>query len=152
MSTTRWTPLMSRIATGKAIGLAIGIVGFLLMPILAPETALTVRIGILLWYATIGAVIGVFGVVDFHPVLRLPMPWWVRAPLITAWFNVLLSLFAYPTLAPVVAGVWPWQGFTAFVLGATVEGLIVGLVIGYAATRWFGEGPTIVDSTPSIQR
>jgi hypothetical protein len=30
----------------------------------------------LLWYTTLGAIIGVF---TWHPVLKLPLPWWIRA-------------------------------------------------------------------------
>ena len=45
------------------------------------------RWGILLWYTTLGAIIGVFGVYTWNPVLKLPMPWWFLAPLLGAWMN-----------------------------------------------------------------
>ena len=135
---------MRRIAVGKLAGFAFGAIGFLLFPWVAPDAGFALRLGVLLWYTTIGAVIGVFGVVDMHPVFRVPLPWWVRAPLITAWFNVVLSLFAYPTMAPVVAGVWPWEGLGPFLLGAALEGIVIGLIIGHAVTRLYGDGPGIV--------
>jgi hypothetical protein len=42
-----------------------------------------------------GAIIGVFGVITYHPLLRLSMPWWFRAPLTGAWMNFVLTFFAY---------------------------------------------------------
>lgn len=42
-----------------------------------------------------GAFIRVFGMFTRHPVLRLPMTWWFRAPVIGAWMNLVLVFFAY---------------------------------------------------------
>lgn len=72
--------LVTRIAIGKGVGLAFGLLGFLLFPIFVPEVGWLPRIGILLWYTTLGAIIGAFGVFTFHPVLKFPLPWWFRAP------------------------------------------------------------------------
>ena len=87
--------IVTRIAIGKAIGFAIGLIAFIGIPFLAPDTGWQLRWGILLWYTTLGAVIGVFGIFSRHPVLMFPMPWWIRAPLIGAWLNFVLTFFAY---------------------------------------------------------
>jgi hypothetical protein len=79
--------LMTRIAIGKVIGFLFGFAGFIFLPYFLPDASMLLRWGILLWYTTVGAIIGVFGVLTYHPVLRLPMPWWFRAPLIGAWMN-----------------------------------------------------------------
>ncbi len=114
--------LVTRIAIGKMVGFAVGLAGFLLLPYFAPEAGWLVRWGVLLWYTTLGAIIGVFGVFTWHPVLKLPMPWWFRAPLLGAWMNfVLTSPFWF-----------------------TLEGAVVGLLIGYLATRFGGEGKETV--------
>ncbi len=76
--------LVTRIATGKAVGFAFGLAGFLMVPYLLPEADPMLRWGFLLWYTTLGAIIAIFGVFDWHPVLELPLPWWVRAPLLGA--------------------------------------------------------------------
>ena len=72
--------LITRIAVGKGVGLIFGLIGFVSLPYFVPEAGWLIRWGILLWYVTVGAIIGVFGVFTWHPVLKLPMPWWVRAP------------------------------------------------------------------------
>jgi len=68
--------LMTRIAIGKGIGFLVGLVGFFLLPQLLPEAGSLIRWGILFWYTTVGAIIGVFGVFTYHPILKLPFPWW----------------------------------------------------------------------------
>jgi hypothetical protein len=64
-----------RIATGKTTGFAFGLAGFLLLPQMPPGVDPLIRWGILLWYTTPGAIIAVFGVYTWHPVLRLLLPW-----------------------------------------------------------------------------
>lgn len=133
--------LVTRIAVGKAVGLLFGLIGFLTIPYLLPEADALVRWGFLLWYLTLGAMIGLSGVLDRHPVLNLPFPWWVRAPLIGAWFNLVLTLIAAEQL----------RAYAESLLGAgarftspfwfVAEGALAGLVIGFAATRAGGEGP-----------
>ena len=68
--------LMTRIVIGKGIGFVIGLVGFLALPWFLPEADWMLRWGVLLWYTTVGAVIGVMGVITWHPILHLPVPWW----------------------------------------------------------------------------
>jgi hypothetical protein len=92
----------------------------------------------------VGAVIGVFGVITWHPVLHLPLPWWVRAPFIGGWMNFILTFFAYDALQRAMATIlgpdFPFQSPFWFVL----EGAIIGLVMGYFATRFGGEGKETV--------
>ena len=79
--------LTTRIAIGKGIGFLFGLAGFLLLPLFLPDAGWLLRWGILLWYTTVGAIIGVFGVYTRHPILKLPLPWWFRAPIVGAWMN-----------------------------------------------------------------
>lgn len=132
--------LTTRIAVGKGLGFVIGLAGFILLPYLVPDVTWQLRWGVLLWYTTLGAIIGVYGVYSRHPVLHLPLPWWFRATIIGAWMNFVLTLFAYNTL----------KGIMVVLIGSNVvlsspywfvaEGSIVGLLIGYFATRFGGEG------------
>ncbi len=87
--------LVTRIGSGKGIGLAFGLLGLILYPYYLPDVGWLPRIGILLWYTTLGAIVGVFGVFTFHTVLKFPMPWWFRAPFLGAWMNFVLTFFAY---------------------------------------------------------
>jgi hypothetical protein len=136
--------LMTRIAIGKSVGFIIGLAGFIAMPYLFGETDIMLRWGILLWYTTVGAFIGVFGVVTWHPVLRLPMPWWFRSSLIGAWMNFVLTLFIYDSLQSYMTHVFGENGAMSSPFWLVLEGLLVGLLIGFLATRFGGEGKETV--------
>ena len=135
--------LVTRIAVGKMVGLLAGLIGFLMMPHVLPDAGEALRWGFLLWYVTLGAVIAVYGVFDFHPVLRIPLPWWVRSPLIGAWFNFVLTLLMYDTLASFSLALFGSGGVFVSPFWFVAEGALIGAVIGYLATRIGGEGPGI---------
>ena len=136
--------LITRIAIGKLIGLIFGLIGFFLLPVLWPESGSLLRWGILFWYITVGAFVGVFGVLNWHPILKLPLPWWFRAPLIGGWMNFVLTFFAYDSFKAMMVYVFgsdfPFTSPFWFVL----EGAIIGLIMGYFATRFGGEGRATV--------
>ncbi len=136
--------LVTRIAIGKAVGFAVGLAGFFLLPVFVPEAGWLIRWGILLWYTTLGAIIGVFGVFTYHPVLKLPMPWWFRAPLLGAWMNFVLTFFAYDTMKDMLVAMFGTDGVLTSPFWFTLEGAVVGLLIGYLATRFGGEGAETV--------
>ena len=92
-----WTPLgnpslMTRIAIAKSIGLVVGLIAFFVAPSIYPEMEMLTRVGILLWYPTLGAFVGLFGVMNWHPLLQIALPWWFRSIFIGAWMNFLLVL------------------------------------------------------------
>ncbi len=114
-----------------------------------PEAGWLIRWGILLWYTTLGAIIAVFGVFTWHPVLKLPMPWWVRAPVIGAWMNFVLTFFAFDVMRAMMTSLFGADGILASPFWFTAEGAVVGLVIGYVATRFGGEGKETIDEVIS---
>ena len=132
--------LFTRVAIGKGIGFVIGIIGFISLPYFLPEAGMMLRLGILFWYTTLGAIIGVFGVFTYHPVLKLPMPWWFRAPLLGAWMNFVLVFFAHDVMTDMMVSVFGEGGMLSSPFWFAAEGAIVGLIIGYLATRFGGEG------------
>ncbi len=138
--------LMTRIAVGKGIGFLVGLMGFIFLPYFLPEAGWLIRWGILLWYTTFGAIIGVFGVITHHPILNLPMPWWFRAPLIGAWLNFVLTFFAYDTMQAMMSNIFGEGGVLASPFWFAAEGAIIGFIIGYFATRFGGEGKEAVDT------
>lgn len=142
---SRYNSLVGRIAVGKLVGLVFGIAGFAMISYMAPDANWALPWGVLLWYATLGAVIGVFGVFTRHPVLQFPLPWWVRAPLIGAWMNFVLVLFAFESLKHVAVAIF--GGGSPFVspFWFVAEGAIVGAIIGFCATKIGGEGVEAVD-------
>ena len=96
--------LVTRVAIGKLIGFAVGLIGLLAIPHFWPDSSWMERIGFLCWYTTLGAFIGIAGVFTRHPVLKMPMPWWFRSAAIGAWMNLVLTLFIYDRLAAMMLG------------------------------------------------
>jgi len=138
--------LTMRIAIGKGLGFLVGLSGFICLPYFWPEADWLTRWGILLWYMTFGAIIGVFGVITHHPVLQLPMPWWFRAPLVGAWLNFTLCFFAYDTMKMMMTALFGDQGVWTSPFWFALEGALIGLLIGYFATRFGGEGKATVEN------
>jgi len=140
--------LITRIAIGKSIGLAFGLIGLIFMPFFLPEAGWMIRWGILLWYTTLGAIVGVFGVITYHPILKLPLPWWFRAPLIGGWMNFVLTFFAYDVMQQMLVFMFGQDGLFSSPFWFVLEGALIGLIIGYVATRFGGEGKEAVDTDP----
>ena len=141
--------LTTRIAIGKLIGFIIGLIGFIALPWFWPDATWMLRWGILLWYTTLGAIIGVYGVFTWHPILKLPMPWWFRAPLIGGWMNFVLTFFAWNEMATMLSVMFGADGLLTSPFWFVAEGALVGLLIGYLATRFGGEGKETMDETSS---
>lgn len=142
--------LVTRIAIGKAIGLVIGAIGFVSLPWLLPDAGWHLRLGVLLWYTTLGALIGMAGVFTWHPVLKLPLAWWFRAPLLGAWMNFVLTLFVHDTMAGALTVAFGEGSLFASPWWFVPEGAAVGLLIGFVATRFGGKGAATVTDAPSV--
>lgn len=138
--------LITRIVIGKAIGFMFGLSGFILLPYFLPDASWLLRWGILFWYTTLGAIIGVFGVFTYHPILKLPFPWWFRSALVGAWMNFVLTFFAYNDMQAMIHAVFGANGAISSPFWFVLEGALIGLVMGYFATRFGGEGKETVGS------
>lgn len=136
--------LITRIGVGKAAGLMFGLAGFFAVSNFAPDSGELMRWGLLLWYTTLGGLIGIFGVFTWHPVLKLPMPWWFRAPFLGAWMNFVLVFFAHDKLAQVLAGALGPDPMITSPFWFTLQGALVGLIIGFLTTHFGGEGKETV--------
>jgi hypothetical protein len=132
--------IITRIAIGKLMGFLFGLVGFFVIPFVAPEATLMLRVGIVLWYTTFGAIIGVFGIFTWHPVLKLPLPWWLRSTIIGAWMNFVLTLITYDNLQIITLEMFSENSLFTSPFWFVAEGAIIGIIIGYFATKFGGEG------------
>lgn len=137
--------LITRIAIGKSMGFIIGLVGFILLPFVTADASLMLRLGILFWYVTFGAVIGVFGVFTYHPILKCSMPWYFRSIVLGSWMNLILALVAYDELLKIMLPFFGQDSIFSSPFWIVLEGAIVALVIDYFATKIGGEGGKIVD-------
>ena len=133
--------LITRIAVGKLVGFVFGLIGLVSLPFFWPDADWLLRWGILFWYTTVGAVIGMFGVYTQHPILKLPLPWWLRSTMIGAWMNFVLVFFAFEKMEAMLTFMFAAGSILASPFWFVLEGAIVGIIIGYLATRIGGEGP-----------
>ena len=136
--------LLTRVAVGKTVGFLFGLVGFICLPLIFLEGGWLLRWGILLWYTTVGAVIGIFGVFDEHPLLHFRMPWWFRGLLFGAWMNLVLLFFSYDTMNAIMLSLFPEGGWLSSPFWFVAEGAILGMIIDYLSTRFGGEGKDVV--------
>lgn len=132
--------LITRIYIGKGTGFLFGLLGFLMIPMVMPETPMIFRVAILLWYPTVGAFVAFVGVFSKHPVLKCPLHWWYRSILVGAWMNLVVVLFAYETFADVLYAAFGSDGNYLSPYWFVLEGAIIALIIDFLATKYGGEG------------
>jgi hypothetical protein len=58
--------------------------------------------------------------------------------------NFVLTFFAYDAMGDMMLALFGQDGVLSSPFWFTVEGAIIGLVIGYFATRFGGEGPETI--------
>lgn len=138
--------VLTRIFVGKMIGLALGVSALLFIWVADLTVPVRMQVGMLFWYVLIGAFIGFMGVITrIGVVIDLPLPWWLRGSVVAINMNVALVLFASPGLAAVVSQMCPAiADFWTMLILAMLEGIAVGLLIDYFATRIGGEGVSTV--------
>ena len=128
--------LITRIAIGKTIGFIIGLIGFFMLPQFMPDVSMQLQWGVLLWYITFGAIIGVFGELTFIPIINISFPWWIRNPYIGGWLNLVLCLVAYQEFEMLFKAFYESYGIFASPYWIVVEGMIVGFIIGLVTNKF----------------
>ena len=134
-----------RVIWAKIIGLVIGICGLLFTPYIIPGADMTLKIGVLLWYVTLAAMIGLGGIYTWHPVLKIKIAWWWRGPLFGSWFNFVLLMLAYDAVAQILENVFGSQTILSSPWWLVAEGAAIGFFIDAAITYLAGDGPRLVD-------
>lgn len=121
------------VALGKLIGLCAGLAGFFMLPALLPEASVRLQWGILLWYLTFGAVVGALGTTPQPDFIPLRITWWLRAPLVGAWMNFVLTFFAWDWMKALLIAYFDGSGPLTSPWWFVAEGAIIGLLIGVVA-------------------
>jgi hypothetical protein len=134
-----------RVGIAKTVGFAFGLALFFLVPYIWPSEGLPLRVGLLLWYTTMGAIVGIFGVIDFHPLFRFPMPFWFRGAIVGGWMNFVLVLLMWEKLTVLFESMIGPMYFLDNPLWLVPEGMIVGFLIDALSTRTAGEGKIVLE-------
>jgi len=135
--------ILKRTMWAKSLGWVVSLIWFLAF-IWGGYYADNVMIawGILLWYPTVGAMIGLAGVMDEHPLLWKMGIW--RGIMLGAMMNFILVLFAAEALMDIAiqAG---YEVTTSFMIwGSLLEGAIIWGAIDWYVTAKFGEGKKLM--------
>ena len=137
--------MMKRVVVGKSLGFIVGLIGFVCMPYVFPEVSMMTRVGILFWYTLMGGMIAVFGVIDYHPVLKMRLNAWVRGVILGGSMNLALVLVGYAAIQPLMQSATIFTGMSPFWL--VLEGAVVAVVIDLVLTKKTGEGSSLCQST-----
>lgn len=138
--------LVTRVSVGKGVGLLLGAIAFFMVPSFWPEVSSNIRWGLLFWYATIGAFVGMAGAFTFHPILGVSLPWWFRGTIVGGWLNFVLMLFMYDKLLPVMVKTFGEGALLSSPSLIIAEGMVAGIIIDYFCTKFGGEGMRAVQA------
>jgi hypothetical protein len=128
----------NRIIIGKTIGLIAGISVFFALPVMGATLDPKFGVGLILFYSLLGAIIGLMGMFDRHPVLNFKMPWWLLGTAIGTVLHIILVLVSYDQIALIAEQIdifgmtSPWW--------AILDGAILGLIMSFAEKKFAGEG------------
>lgn len=133
----KMSPLMKRIALGKTIGFAIGAIMWGYLSYLTDiDTAFI--FWILLWCSITGVLIGAMWIMHKHPLFGFKMWWLLRGSLIGAMMFGTLSLVSYDMISQVMEVFY--IGYFKSPYWIMIDGAILGAVIDYFATKYYGQG------------
>ena len=127
-------PLLAGAAAGKWVAFCMGMAMFFLLPDSVADITLLDRWAVVFWYATVGGVVGVSNVVKQEPISGLPVPWWLRAPLLGAWMHLMVVLFAGEGLQNLVLVIHATKGALISPYWFVLDGLLIGFVVGFIST------------------
>jgi len=133
--------ITGRVAVSKIIGFIIGGLVLLILPLIPVETTLEFKIGFVLLIMAMSITIGFMGIFTYHPAIpQLRMPWWLRGGSIGLFYFLILILLAKDSLEPFLTlDIVTWTGLTS-PYWALIDGMILGMLIGYVTTKICGEG------------
>ena len=133
----------------KTGGFVTGLVGAGVAATTWPGLSAAFLVGVIAWYTTLGAIIGLCGPLDRHPLFPAwRLRWWLRGAVMGAWMNLLLLLLMHEQLAALAqAAASPGSVFgnPSWILA---EGALIGLVLDGLATRLAGEGRQLMVGRP----
>ena len=134
--------MAGRVAIGKAVGLAFGLLSLLFLPLIQGDNILF-GIGILVISVLMGATVGMLGVFDEHPVFDFKMSWCVRGALVGLLFGLAVVLLGYDQLETILSShIFQNLGLKS-PFWAIVDFVFLGMLIDYLATKFAGQGENL---------
>ena len=132
---------MGRVAIGKIVGLILGALIFFGSPALGLELSTHFGLGLWLFYIILGALIGLIGIVDHHPIFKFKMPFWLRGAVMGIFMHLMLVLLCYHQMMAVMELDLVQSMGIQSPFWILIDGAILGILIDWTATRHAGDGP-----------
>ena len=142
------SPLLAGTAAGKLVAFAMGVGVFFALPNLVTDLNVCGRWAILFWYPSLGGIIGISNVVKTEPIFNLRIHWWQRAPILGAWMNLMVVLFAYEGMREFTMTIHFSNGELSSPFWFVLDGVVIGVIVGYVSTKveqWHSRRKSILD-------
>lgn len=132
--------LTGRLFIGVLIGLVVGIIFIVSLPMFGFPLFSAFGIGSLLFFVLMGLFLGFVGIFDRHPVLGFKMSWKIRGVVAGLLFMMTYILLSYETLESIMQSTAvSWLGLES-PFWALIDGVVIGLIMAYCETKFAGEG------------
>lgn len=135
--------IAARVMIGKIIGLVVGLIYMAVLPLFNIPMLSMFGLGSILMFMLMGVMTGFMGIFDRHPLFNFSMPWWIRGSVVGGSFMLMYILFTYETLEVMIQS--PLISWTTLSspFWALLDGVFVGMIMGYIETRIAGEGEAL---------
>lgn len=121
-------------ASAKSVTLVLGIAAWWMLEAFSSQGADAALWPVVLWYLTIGGIVGVLNIYEYERVLNIRIAWWFRAPFSALWMNLMLIAMA-PNAVEHYAVTANLLGSGSAVGWFLTEGAVVGVVCGFVSQR-----------------
>ena len=121
--------LLAATAASKAAAFVLGLIALVILSSPSSGYSTSGLWVIVLWYLTLGGIVGLLNVYENQPVFGITFYWWIRAPLAAGWMNLVVVLLAPAAVSDfaVLSRVLRFEDVPAWFVA---DGIAVGLVTG----------------------
>lgn len=135
--------IAGRVFSGIMVGLVIGVVTTLVLPMFGFAGFSLFSLGTLIMFFLMGALTGFIGIFSRHPVFEFKMPWWFSGPLVGVVFMTMYTLLAFDTLGTMMQS----PLFSAMGLHspfwAILDGIWIGALMSFVEMKVAGKGENL---------
>ena len=132
-----------RIFIGVIMGMVVGILSIAMSPIFGFPLFSMFGFGTLITFVMMGFTLGLVGIFDYHPILGFKMRWWMRGSVMGFIFALMYILLSYETMEVIMeSNIVSWMGLNS-PFWALIDGVSIGLFMGWMETKFAGEGSNI---------
>ena len=132
--------IAGRIATGKVVGFITGIVAVLLAPVFDVPMFTLFSLGIIMFFVFMGAIIGMVGQFDRHPLFNFKMSWPLVGAMVGFSMTLMLIFLGYDELELLMDSVVvEWTGLES-PFWMLIDGTLLGMMIAWIEKKCAGSG------------